>query len=153
MANTEEPPIYEFAGFRLDPTRRLLFAPTGQVLPLQPKVFDTLRYLVERPGQLLDKNALMKAVWSGVVVEENGLNQHISALRQVFGEKPGENRFIVTVPGRGYVFAAHVCVLGRASSPPAAQFPRHGDSLVVVRRRRVAAGAIASVAGALVVGW
>jgi adenylate cyclase len=50
----------------------------------------------------------MQAVWPDVVVEENNLNQVITALRRVFGERRGEHRFIVTVPGRGYRFVAEV---------------------------------------------
>ena len=77
---------YRFNGFRLDPGRRLLFGADGQPIPLKPKVFATLLYLVERPGELVDKQALLEAVWPHVVVEENNLNKAISTLRQVFGE-------------------------------------------------------------------
>jgi TolB-like protein/Flp pilus assembly protein TadD len=59
---------------------------------------------------VLDKERLMEAVWSDSIVEENNLAQSISKLRQVLGEKPGTHRFIVTVPGRGYRFAADVTV-------------------------------------------
>jgi DNA-binding winged helix-turn-helix (wHTH) protein len=95
---------YEFGGFHLDPARRLLHGPDGQRVSLTPKVFDTLLHFVERPGELLSKRSIMQAVWGDVIVEENSLDQHISTLRRVFGETPGENRFIVTVPGRGYRF-------------------------------------------------
>jgi TolB-like protein/Flp pilus assembly protein TadD len=50
----------------------------------------------------------MEAVWSDSIVEENNLAQAISKLRQVFGETPGSHSYIVTVPGRGYRFAAQV---------------------------------------------
>ena len=75
---------------------------------LAPKVFDTLLYLVERPGQLIAKRELLEAIWPHVVVEENNLNQAISALRRVLGETPGAHRFIVTEPGRGYRLVASV---------------------------------------------
>ena len=100
--------VYRFSGFRVDPVRRLLFGRDGQPIALKPRVFDTLLYLVEHRGELLDKQALLDAVWPGVVVEENNLNQAISALRRVFGETRGENTFIVTDPGRGYRFVAAV---------------------------------------------
>ena len=77
-------------------------------ISLKPKVFDTLLYLVERPGELVDKEALLEAVWPHVVVEENNLNKAMSTLRQVFGETRDEHRFIVTEPGRGYRFVASV---------------------------------------------
>ena len=50
----------------------------------------------------------MEAVWPDSIVEENNLSQNISTLRRLFGESPGSGRFIVTVPGRGYRFAAEV---------------------------------------------
>ena len=92
---------YRFNGFRVDPVRRLLFGADGEPIPLKPKVFDTLLYLVERPGELVAKQALLEAVWPHVVVEENNLNKAISTLRQVFGETRDEHRFIVTSPAAG----------------------------------------------------
>jgi len=108
MTRAEAIRSYEFGGFRLDPSRRLLFGRDGEAIALKPKVFDTLLHFVEHAGQLVNKEELMRAVWGDVVVEENSLNQHVSALRHVFDETPGENRFIVTIPGRGYRFVATV---------------------------------------------
>jgi TolB-like protein/DNA-binding winged helix-turn-helix (wHTH) protein len=111
--------LYRFNGFHLDPVRRLLFGADGQPIPLKPRVFATLLYLVERRGELVTKEALLAAVWAHVVVEENNLNKAISTLRQVFGETPNEHRFIVTEPGRGYRFVASVeAVPSVAIQPP-----------------------------------
>ena len=100
--------VFAFEGFSLDPRRRRLFGPDGRSLPLSGRAFDTLLYLVEHPNQLIDKQALMKAVWPNVIVEENNLNQNILIVRRVLGETPGEHRFIVTVPGRGFRFVPAV---------------------------------------------
>lgn len=100
--------LYEFGGFRLDPMRRIVAGVNGEPIPLKPKVFETLLYFVEHAGELLDKSTLMEAVWGQSVVEENALNQHVSTLRRMLGESPGQNRFIVTVPSRGYRFVADV---------------------------------------------
>jgi len=109
MPETASKIQYEFNNFRLDPQQRLLLSGAERrPIPLAPKVFDTLLYFVERCGELLDKTTLMKAIWPNVVVEENSLNQNISALRRALGESPGEHRFIVTEPGRGYRFVADV---------------------------------------------
>lgn len=113
--------IYAFGGFRLDPGGRLLSSPDGRPISLTSRVFDTLLYLVEHRGALLDKDILMHAVWPDTVVEENSLNRVISALRKVLGEKPGEHRFIVTEQGRGYRFVAEVQVLGREPEPGSKQ--------------------------------
>ena len=78
-------------------------------------------YFVEHPGQLLDKDRLLTELWPGLVVEENNLTQTISALRGVLGETPGENRYLATVPGRGYRFVAPVVRLPEPS--PSRQEP------------------------------
>lgn len=101
------PQIYEFDDFRLNATERVLLR-RNEPVPLTPRVFDTLLYLVRHHGKVLEKNELMSQIWPDAVVEENNLNQNISTLRRVLGETRGQNRYIVTVPGRGYRFAAHV---------------------------------------------
>lgn len=104
-------PVYAFDGFRLDAQHRVLLRANGEAIPLAPKVFDTLLHFVERPGQLIAKRELLEAIWPHVVVEENNLNQAISALRRVLGETPAAHRFIVTEPGRGYRFVAAVTAI------------------------------------------
>jgi TolB-like protein/DNA-binding winged helix-turn-helix (wHTH) protein len=108
MSGSIEQPTYAFEGFRLDGQRRVLCRADGQPLPLAPKVLDTLLYFVQHRGELLHKRALLDAIWPHVIVEENNLNQSISTLRRVLGERPGEHRYIVTEPGRGYRFVAPV---------------------------------------------
>ena len=98
-------PIYEFGPYRLDAAERRLLR-NGEVVPLQPKVFDLLLALVERPGRLLEKDELMQAVWPDTVVEEVNLANNISILRKTLSEN-GE-RFIETAPKRGYRFVASV---------------------------------------------
>ena len=95
--------IYEFGEFRLDAGARLLRR-NGQLTAITPKVFDTLVYLVRHAGALVEKDDLIRAVWPDTVVEENNLNQNISALRRILGESLS----IVTVPGKGYRFVPHV---------------------------------------------
>ena len=107
--------IYEFGEFRVDATQHLLRSRTDdQPVPLTSKAFESLLYLIEHRGELVDKATLMKALWPNVVVEENNLSQCISTLRRTLGESVNDHRFIVTVPGRGYRFVADVEVV----SPP-----------------------------------
>src|SRR5215470_3912617 len=103
-----EPYIYEFDEFRVDSGRRQFFGRDGRRIPLTPKAFDTLIYLVQHTDVVLGKETLIRAIWADTAVEENNLNQCISALRRALGEKRAENRYIVTVPGRGYRFVARV---------------------------------------------
>ena len=86
-------------------------------------------YLVEHQGVVLDKDELMKAIWPHTVVEENNLNQSISALRRMLGESRGENRYVVTVPGRGYQFVAAVTEV--QVSPPGRTARKLGPSSVI----------------------
>jgi DNA-binding winged helix-turn-helix (wHTH) protein/TolB-like protein len=116
--NTPEPYTYEFDDFRLDAVRRLLLR-SGEVVPLTPKVFDTLLYLVRHRGSVLGKDELMRALWPDAFVEENNLTQSISSLRRALGEARGENRYIVTVPGKGYRFAADVTTIVSTDGGPA----------------------------------
>ena len=100
--------FYEFGAFQLDPVKRLLRRLDGTPVPLTPRVFETLLYMVEHHDSVMDKERIMEAVWSDSIVEENNLAQAIWKLRQVFGETPGSHSYIVTVPGRGYRFVAEV---------------------------------------------
>src|SRR5580765_4583877 len=100
--------LYEFGAFQLDPAKRLLRRLDGTPVPLTSRVFETLLFMVEHHGAVLDKERIMEAVWPDSIVEENNLAQAISKLRQVFGETPGSHSYIVTVPGRGYRFVAEV---------------------------------------------
>lgn len=97
--------FYAFGIFRVDVTERVLFNERGSV-PLTPKAFDLLLFLVENSGHVLDKEELMKQVWPDSFVEENNLAQNISTLRKVLGA--GGANFIETVPKRGYRFVANV---------------------------------------------
>ncbi len=104
-----------FGEFRLEPTRRLLLHRDERV-PLTAKAFDTLIELVRRRGEVVSKDDLMRAVWPDTIVEENNLNQHIGALRRVLHDRYGENRYIATVPGRGYSFVADIRTVAPAQA-------------------------------------
>src|SRR3954469_7555780 len=114
--------VYEFGDFRLETAKRLLWRGEAPV-PLTPRVFDTLLYMVEHHDTVLDKERLMEAVWPDSIVEENNLTQNISTLRRVFGETPGSHRYIVTVPGRGYRFVADVKLRIGDAFPPSPSMP------------------------------
>jgi DNA-binding winged helix-turn-helix (wHTH) protein/TolB-like protein/Tfp pilus assembly protein PilF len=105
--------FYEFGPFRLDVTEQLLFR-DGAVIPLKPKVFETLLVLVESSGHVIERDALMKTLWPDTVVEENNLNQYISALRRALGDGENVDHYIETVPRRGYRFVAEVRESGDA---------------------------------------
>ena len=99
---------YLFGRFVLEPAQQRLSTTDGQLLPLTPKLFAALLLFLERPGELLDKDTLMSALWPGLVVEDNNLSQVISALRRALQDGSQGSRFIETVPRRGFRFVAEV---------------------------------------------
>jgi DNA-binding winged helix-turn-helix (wHTH) protein/TolB-like protein/Tfp pilus assembly protein PilF len=103
---SDEKQIYEFGVFCLDTGEKQLRRISGEVLPLPPKAFDLLRFLVENNGRLLDKNELLDGVWADSFVEEGNLKLNVHTLRKVLDES-GE-KFIETIPRRGYRFNADV---------------------------------------------
>ena len=121
LTQSQTAPIYAFADFRLDAQRRVLSSRLdGQALQVTGKVFDTLLYFVERAGQPLDKQKMLEDLWPNVIVEDSNLTQTIHTLRRILGERPGEHRFIVTLPGRGYRFVASVTAVGVDDVAPTA---------------------------------
>ena len=101
-----QPPInqlYKFGQFCLDVSERVLIR-DGRVVPLSPKVFDTLLVLIENRGRILGKDELMQTIWSDTVVEESNLTHNISQIRRSLGD--GE--YIETIPRRGYRFVSEV---------------------------------------------
>jgi len=115
---------YLFAGFRLEPCRRLLIDAQGAPVKLTAKAFDALVYLVEHAGDLVERSTLIETLWPRAVVEDNNLNQAIAALRRAIG-----SGHIVTVAGRGYQFVTPVRVVpadGGAApqAPPSAPVAR-----------------------------
>jgi DNA-binding winged helix-turn-helix (wHTH) protein/tetratricopeptide (TPR) repeat protein len=102
-SESPSPPAYHFAEYRLDPARRSLTHADGSAVNIAGKPFDVLLYLVEHAGHVVDRSALMRAVWQKRVVEENNVNQIVAGLRRALGPM-----HIVTVAGRGYQFVTPV---------------------------------------------
>ncbi len=103
----QEKGLYEFGPFRLDPGKRVLLR-DNQPVPLQLKAFETLLVLVRNSEQVVLRDDLMSAVWPDSFVEESNLTQNIFVLRKTLGETAEGDRYIVTIPGRGYRFARKV---------------------------------------------
>ena len=99
--------LYEFGPYRLDTAEQLLLR-DGKPVPLTPKAFETLVALVERSGHLVEKEELMKVVWSDAYVEESNLTNNVAAIRKLLGRGKSGRSYIETVPKRGYRFTAPV---------------------------------------------
>jgi Tol biopolymer transport system component/DNA-binding winged helix-turn-helix (wHTH) protein len=143
----------DFGRFSLDLTEHRLLR-DGEPVPLTPRVFDLLRVLVENAGRLVEKERLLKEVWTDAFVEESNLNRAISVLRRTLAETDSE-RYIETVPKRGYRFVAVVRKPGTA--PPvheiaAVEPPRPPLQVDRASRARVAALVTAAVVAVIAIG-
>src|SRR5688572_14612181 len=156
MSAAAAKPILAFAGFVLDVRKRSLLGPDGTAIDISSRAFETLHFLVSHPHELIDKQRLMAAVWPNRIVEDNNLNQQISALRKLLGEAPGEHRFIVTVTGLGYRFVQDVAQLdsfpvangaAREAAAPRARWRSWSTATAAA-----ALALVVAVAGALLVG-
>ncbi len=108
--------FYEFDRFRIDLTERALLC-EGEFVPLTQKAFEVLLALVERRGSIVSKEELMAKIWPDTFVEESNLTQNIYTLRKALGQTPDGEGYIVTVPRRGYRFAAGVRELAEGEGP------------------------------------
>ncbi|HJZ82110.1 MAG TPA: winged helix-turn-helix domain-containing protein [Pyrinomonadaceae bacterium] len=111
LVDHEVPATLEFGPFRLDVGQRLLLC-QGKVVPLAPKLLETLMILVEHSGQIIEKDELMNRLWPDSFVEESSLSQNIFQLRKALGERTRNRQFIETIPKRGYRFAVGVREIG-----------------------------------------
>src|SRR5258705_1457096 len=124
-----------FGPFRLLPAQRLLLE-GGRPVRLGSRAFDILAALVDRPGEVVGKEQLIARAWPKTFVEEANLKMQMSALRRALGDGQGGNRYVITVPGRGYNFVAPIQreeTLRAASAPPAPSATPHNLPFAVTR--------------------
>ncbi len=113
---------YQFGEFTLDVVRGCVLK-AGEEIKLRPKVYGTLKYLVEHPGQLIGKQELMQAVWPDSFVTDDSLVQCTLELRRALNDR-GQQLF-KTVPRRGYVFTAEVIHHAAKPDPLSTPSKRH----------------------------
>jgi len=129
---------YQFGEFTLDLVRGCVLK-AGKEIKLRPKVYETLKYLVEHPGRLIGKPELMQAVWPDAFVTDDSLVQCTLELRRALDDR--SQQLLKTVPRRGYLFTAEVI------RRPTVPFPLtdlldlsdgHDPSLVKTGRAKIA---------------
>ena len=99
--------IISFGPFQLLPPQRLLLN-AGRSIYLGGRALDILLVLVERPGEVVGKRELIARVWPDTFVVEANLKTQVAGLRRALGDGRDGQRYLVTVHGRGYFFAAPV---------------------------------------------
>ncbi|MEG1326782.1 MAG: winged helix-turn-helix domain-containing protein, partial [Janthinobacterium sp.] len=126
-------PAFVFGPFRLLPLERLLFD-GERALRLGSRAMDLLLALLERAGEIVDKNELLAIVWPNAVVDDATLRVHLAALRKVLGDGRDGQRYITTIPGRGYGFLAPLSYTGQAvAAGPASAEPQHNLPVLLTR--------------------
>ena len=113
MAHSAAPIQFVFGSCVAQPAARQLLV-GGEPAKLGGRAFDLLLALIERRERVVSKNELLDLVWPGLVVEENNLQVHVSALRKLLGPAA-----IATIPGRGYRFTAALDGVSTSAAAPA----------------------------------
>src|SRR6266404_1394057 len=126
VMNGKEKHSYQFKSFRLDVGERQLLN-NNKPVPLTPKAFDVLAFLVERSGHLVEKDELMQTVWTDSFVEEANVARIVHTLRKVLGEDENGNKYIETVAKKGYRFVAEVT----ADVPPSPWLHENGNESAI----------------------
>ena len=146
MRETDSPPsvgfhpaarrVITFGPFRFDFADGTL-SRDGTDIPLPPRALGILHYLLERPGRIVSKQALMDAVWKDAHVSETSLTEAIGLVRNALGDDSQQPRFVQTVHRRGYRFIAPISIEGPPASTlaavpavqPSERSPDAGDPL------------------------
>ena len=132
MDDLDSAPDLLFESFRLDRRVGVLYrlgqADQSAPVVLGSRAIGLLGLLAARHGEVVSKDAIIKAVWPGRVVEEANLNVQVSRLRQVLDQNRAQGSCIQTMPGRGYCFVAPVTRLGadaQSASPTITELGAH----------------------------
>lgn len=98
---------YVFGNFWID-TSRLEFSASGQLRPVEPQVFDVLRYLIVHRDRVVSMQELIDSVWGGRIVSDAAIASRIRDVRRALGDDGKEQRWLRTVRGRGFRFSGEV---------------------------------------------
>jgi eukaryotic-like serine/threonine-protein kinase len=114
--------VYLFEGYELD-EENFTLSHLGERVALEPKSLRVLLLLVARRGKLIEKDAMLEAVWKDTFVEESTLTRAIALIRKQLGDDPRHPRFIETVPTLGYRFIASIDLPSPIANLPAQRDP------------------------------
>jgi DNA-binding winged helix-turn-helix (wHTH) protein/TolB-like protein/Tfp pilus assembly protein PilF len=143
---------FEVGGWTVEPALYQLSA-GGKTCKLEPKAMALLRYLAERPGEVVSREALLSAVWPGVVVGDDSLTQAVIKLRKALGDTAESPAYIQTVPKGGYRLVAPVVVKPAPVHAPVERDPEAVPPATESRRAAVAAAAVIALSLAAAAAW
>src|SRR5260370_31164935 len=108
--------MQSFKAYRLDTANHLLWR-DGDRVPLTPKGFDVLAYLVEHVGRVVTQDEILEALWPETYVNPEVLRKNIQEIRKALGDRSDNPEFVETLPKRGYRFVAPVIDQSGAEPP------------------------------------
>ncbi len=157
---TEHKPfVFRFGEFEVR-EREFLLIKAGEAVPVEPKAFHVLLFLLRNPGRLVRKNEIVQAVWGDTSVTDNSLTRSIATLRRLLGDDAREPRYIATVQTVGYRFLCRVEELsGPTELPSVSGSPPESDAEMKSTTARLDSGsrwpvlAIAAAVLLLAAGW
>ena len=120
--NESSSSVFHFNNCEFDPERRELRR-DGELVPLEPRVFALLLYLIEQQHRAVDKDEIQDTVWAGMIVSETALSRAIMKARRAVGDSADTQAVIRTVHGHGYQFVATLSTEQPAAETPAPQAP------------------------------
>jgi DNA-binding winged helix-turn-helix (wHTH) protein/tetratricopeptide (TPR) repeat protein len=116
-----------FGPFRLDTVNHCLWR-AEERMPLTPKAFDVLRYLMERADRVVTQHEILEGLWPETYVDPEGVRKYILEIRKVLGDQPRQPLFIETIPKRGYQFIGKVTE--EQTAPPSGVASRAAANIV-----------------------
>jgi DNA-binding winged helix-turn-helix (wHTH) protein/Tol biopolymer transport system component len=155
--------VFTFADVKVR-EREFCIIRDGELLPVEPKAFRVLLFLLRNPHKLIPKDELLDAVWDDCTVSENSLTRSIALLRRLLGDDTHEPRYIATIPKVGYRFLCDVKVtedgmiglsaaensLPDVQDGVSAEPDNHGDQSSVAGNRRSRDRILAGIGVALI---
>ncbi|HYK34380.1 winged helix-turn-helix domain-containing protein [Alloacidobacterium sp.] len=154
--------IFRFADVEVD-ERNFTVTKAGEVLPVEPKVFKVLQFLLHNTHRVVTKDELLDAVWSDTSVSENSLTRSVASLRRLLGDDIHQPRFIATIPTIGYRFLCEVQVSGDGfvsgayssipEAPPEAAFATTRTAETPRPRMRRAFGIVVACCACILLIW
>jgi len=119
--------IYQFENYLLDVSRRELRR-AGHLVPLEPRVFDLLEYLIRNRDRAVSKDDLIAGVWNGRIVSDSAVSSRMNAVRSVISDAGDQQRSIRTISRKGFRFVAVVREVPDSASALAAILAPAGDT-------------------------
>jgi DNA-binding response OmpR family regulator len=103
-ASTQAPPVVDLGRVQVDLAGHRVLR-DGEALPIKPKAFELLAFLVRHPGQVFSRDQLLEHVWGyDYAGETRTVDVHVHWLRSELEEDPAAPQYLHTVRGVGYVF-------------------------------------------------